>query len=81
MENEKKIYVVVACDRSDTADGTPVKLDQFKTRDEARQYVLEDMREKCDQIAPYAPTVYDENKMYYEDGDASTQYGIIEVEL
>ena len=81
MENEKKIYAVVACDRSDTADGTPVKLGQFRTRDEACQYVLEDMREKCDEIAPATPTVYDEAKMYYEDGDMSTQYGIVEVEL
>ena len=81
MENEKKIYVVVACDRSDTADGTPTKLTQCKTRDEAKAWVVEDMREKCDEIAPYAPTVYDECKMYYEDGDTSTQYGIIEVEL
>jgi len=80
MKNEKKIYVVVACDRSDTADGTPTKLAQCGTRDEAKAWIAEDMREKCDQIAPNAPTVYDEDKMYYEDGDASTQYGIIEVE-
>ena len=81
MKNENRIYVVVACDQSDTADGTPTKLAQCSSREEAKAWIVEDMREKCDQIAPSSPTVYDERKMYYEDGDMSTQYGIIEVDL
>ena len=75
-----KTFIVVACDRSDTADGTPTKLKECATREEARQWAIEDMREKCDEIAPNTPTVYDEGKLYFEDGDMSTQYGIIEAE-
>ena len=44
----KKKFVVMAVDRNDCSDETPKKLAEFDTREEAVEYIHEDMRGYCD---------------------------------
>ena len=44
----RKTYIVTALDVGDSADNVPQKVGQFDTREEALEYVRQDMREYCD---------------------------------
>lgn len=90
MKTNSKKFVVVAVDRNDSSDEVPRKLEQFDSRDEAAEFVREDMRGYCDKFTyvdetgtTHGPRTYDEDKFYIEssDGEASCQWAIIEVDV
>lgn len=89
MNETEKIYVVTALDSGDTCDGIPEKVGQFSTREEAEEYVRQDMRGYCDNYTwvdektgeTHGPKTYDEDRMFIESsgGESSCQWTIIEV--
>ena len=46
-----KIYVVIAVDVGDSCDGHARVLGAFKNKDDAKNYVRNDMEDMCDQLA------------------------------
>ena len=46
-----KLWIVTAVDCGDSCDGHPSCLGCFKTKEEAENYVKNDMEERCDQLA------------------------------
>ena len=46
-----KIYVVTAVDVGDSCDGHARVLGAFKNKDDAKNYVRNDMEDMCDQLA------------------------------
>lgn len=86
----RKTYIVTALDVGDSADNVPQKVGQFDTREEALEYVRQDMREYCDNYTwvdeetgeTHGPAVYDEAKMYIESsgGETSCQWTVIEAD-
>ena len=86
----RKTYIVTALDVGDSADNVPQKVGQSDTREEALEYVRQDMREYCDNYTwvdeetgeTHGPAVYDEVKMYIESsgGETSCQWTVIEAD-
>ena len=88
-ENKKK-FVVMAVDRNDCSDEIPKKLKECDSREEAVEYIREDMRGYCDNYTfvdeetgkTVGPKVYDEDRFYIESAgsDSSCQWSIVEVD-
>lgn len=89
--NTNRIYVVVSVDSNDCSDGRPEKLGQFATREEAVEYVRQDMRGYCDNYTwieeetgkTHGPREYDEDRFYIESsgGESSCRWSILEVDV
>ena len=86
----KKKFVIMAVDRNDCSDEILKKLKECDSREEAVEYIREDMRGYCDNYTfvdketgkTVGPKVYDEDKFYIESdgGEASCQWSIVEVD-
>lgn len=87
----KKKFVVMAVGRNDRSDETPKKLKECDSREEAVEYIHEDMRDYCDNYTfvdektgkTVGPKVYDEDKFYIESAssESSCQWSIVEVDV
>ena len=78
-----KIYVVTAVDVGDSCDGHARVLGAFKNKDDAKNYVRNDMEDKCDQLAN-AGIRADFDKMEianWSDNDLVCCWSIDEVEV
>lgn len=86
--NTIKRYVVTAVDTGDTCDGKARVIGTFKTKDEAKNCVTEDIKEWIDQRAGEAVECdFDEMSAHYVDDKWDTNDGCewnieeIEIEL
>ena len=78
-----KIYVVTAVDVSDSCDGHARVLGAFKSKDDAKNYVRNDMEDRCDQLAD-SGIIADFDKMElvnWSDNDPVCCWSIAEVEV
>ena len=78
-----KIYVVTAVDAGDSCDGHARVLGAFKSKDDAKNYVRNDMKDRCDQLAD-SGIIADFDKMElvnWSDNDPVCCWSIAEVEV
>ena len=77
-----KIYVVTAVDVGDSCDGHARVLGAFKSKDDAKNYVRNDMEDRCDQLANTGIRVdFDQMEIVNEDEDTVCCWSIAEVEV
>ena len=77
-----KIYVVTAVDVGDSCDGHARVLGAFKNKDDAKNYVRNDMEDLCDQLANTGIVVnFDQMKIVNESEDIVCCWSISEVEV
>ena len=78
-----KIYVVAEVDVGDSCDGHARVLGAFKSKDDAKNYVRNDMEDRCDQLAD-SGIIADFDKMElvnWSDNDPVCCWSIAEVEV
>ena len=78
-----KIYGVTAVDVGDSCDGHARVLGAFKSKDDAKNYVRNDMEDRCDQLAD-SGIIADFDKMElvnWSDNDPVCCWSIAEVEV
>ena len=78
-----KIYVVTAVDVGDSCDGHARVLGAFKNKDDAKNYVRNDMEDRCDQLTD-SGIIADFDKMElvnWSDKDPVCCWSIAEVEV
>ena len=78
-----KIYVVTAVDVGDSCDGHARVLGAFKSKDDAKNYVRNDMEDRCDQLSD-SGIIVDFDKMElvnWSDNDPVCCWSIAEVEV
>ena len=77
-----KIYVVTAVDVGDSCDGHARVLGAFKSKDDAKNYVRNDMEDLCDQLANTGIGVdFYQMKIVNESEDTVCCWSISEVEV
>ena len=77
-----KIYVVTAVDVGDSCDGHARVLGAFKSKDDAKNYVRNDMEDLCDQLANTGIGVdFDKMEIVNESEDTVCCWSISEVEV
>ena len=78
-----KIYVVIAVDVGDSCDGHARVLGAFKNKDDAKNYVRNDMEDMCDRLANTGIRVdFDKMKIVnWSDNDLVCCWSINEVEV
>ena len=77
-----KIYVVTAVDVGDSCDGHARVLGAFKNEADAKNYVRNDMEDRCDQLANTGIRVdFDQMEIVNEGEDTVCCWSISEVEV
>ena len=77
-----KIYVVTAVDVGDSCDGHARVLGAFKSKDDAKNYVRNDMEDMCDQLANTGIRVdFDKMEIVNDGEDTVCCWSISEVEV